>query len=679
MKLTLKRLSLRNFKGVLDMSIDFAHKTGIYGANASFKSTIVTAFYWLLTGKDEFDRKDYEIKNTFRKELNRQSHEVEGVFFPDGKEVTLKRVYLENWQRPKGKSQEEFKGHYTDFYINGVKCNTATEYQQKVEEIIPTNILKMVTNPLFFNTLPWQDQRRGLLALAGEISTDEIIRSIVTPDNDFATLLIVLNSGTKLEDHKKQLAAKKLTLKKSAIEFPARIDEAMRSTPEAHDWAELQSQIDARTARITAIENLLMDSSKALSERQKGITAKSNLVFSKRQEIEKIRAKVQADLVAQQSKGGLEITGLKNQISAAERNIKFQQDDVAQKEKEISRWEKEIEQLDIEIAARKTGWVEYNTKTFVFDESTCTCPTCKQELPAGDIASKKLEMQTNFNNEVLAGKKRMVDEANIYKEKKAELEGKISGSRDWIAEVDASVVNERTKLNDLRSQVSQLEEAEKQKGVFDLNTAVQAKMDLNGDVLNLNDEIVALEAEIKADTDALGTEQDLTSEKEEKEYLKAEIFDLSKKLALRDTIAKANARVEELKKDEAATAQEIANIERQEFEVDAYSRAKMDILESRVNGKFKFVSFRLFDRQVNGGEADTCVCEYNGVPYPTLNTAAKMMAGLDVINTFSNHYNIFAPVFCDNRESVTIIPEIESQTISLFVSPADQSIRIEAA
>lgn len=679
MKLILKKLTLHNFKGILDMSIDFAQKTKISGANESGKSTIVSAFYWLLTGKDEFDRKDYEIKNTEKKELNRQSHEVEGVFSVDGTEVTLKRVYLEDWQRPKGQSREEFKGHYTDFYYNGVKCKTLTEYHQKVEEIIPANILKMVTNPLFFNTLPWQDQRRGLLTLAGNIGNDEIIGSIASAENDFSTLLMILNSGKRLEDYKKELAAKRLELKRSAIEFPARIDEAMRNTPEAHNWQELQADIDARSLRIKAIEAILSDSSKALAERQKGITAKSNQVFAKKQAIEEIRSKVHSDLVSQHGKGALEITGLKNQISAAERNIKFREDEVSRKERDIENSQKEIEQLDVQIKVRKDGWDEYNSKTFFFDGSTCICPTCKQLLPADNIARNREDLQANFNNEVLVGKKKMVDEANSLKQRRAELVKSLEDARSWIDEVLVNVRDERGKLSAMQEQLSQLEEQERQKGSFDINAAVQAKMDLNGDALNLKDEITSLEEEIKADTEALGTAQDLTSEKEEKDRLQKEIFDLSGKLALKDTIAKANARVAELKKDEQATAQEIANIERQEFEVEAYSRAKMDILEQRVNGKFKFVSFRLFDRQVNGGEADTCVCEYKGVPYPTLNTAAKMMAGLDVIETFSQHYNVFAPVFCDNRESVTIVPEIASQTISLFVSPADLSIRIEAA
>ena len=105
-------------------------------------------------------------------------------------------------------------------------------------------------------------------------------------------------------------------------------------------------------------------------------------------------------------------------------------------------------------------------------------------------------------------------------------------------------------------------------------------------------------------------------------------------------------------------------------------KAKMNILEARVNKLFKHVRFRLFDRQVNGAYVEACVCEYDGVPYPTLNTAAKILAGVDIINTLSKFYSIHAPIFLDNRESTVWIPESQSQIINLYVSDADKKMRV---
>jgi exonuclease SbcC len=67
------------------------------------------------------------------------------------------------------------------------------------------------------------------------------------------------------------------------------------------------------------------------------------------------------------------------------------------------------------------------------------------------------------------------------------------------------------------------------------------------------------------------------------------------------------------------------------------------------------------------------------VPFSELNTAGKIWAGIDIINAMSSHYNVSAPIFLDNRESVTAIPDTDAQIINLIVSPADKKLRVEAA
>jgi DNA repair protein SbcC/Rad50 len=152
---------------------------------------------------------------------------------------------------------------------------------------------------------------------------------------------------------------------------------------------------------------------------------------------------------------------------------------------------------------------------------------------------------------------------------------------------------------------------------------------------------------------------------------------LKHSLATREVIENTQKRIAQLEQEETANAQAIAAVEQQEFDIETFTRAKMDILEHKVNKLFRYVSFRLFQHQVNGEIAETCVCEYKGVPYPTLNTAAKLLAGIDILETLSNYYGIHAPVICDNRESVSWIPDIKSQVISLFVSPDDKKLRVE--
>lgn len=55
-KVTLKELTLKNFKGIRDLAVKFGEVTTIAGANATGKSTVFDAFTWVLFGKDSNDR-----------------------------------------------------------------------------------------------------------------------------------------------------------------------------------------------------------------------------------------------------------------------------------------------------------------------------------------------------------------------------------------------------------------------------------------------------------------------------------------------------------------------------------------------------------------------------------------------------------------------------------------------
>lgn len=123
-------------------------------------------------------------------------------------------------------------------------------------------------------------------------------------------------------------------------------------------------------------------------------------------------------------------------------------------------------------------------------------------------------------------------------------------------------------------------------------------------------------------------------------------------------------------------AQQIANVEKEQFVIENFIKAKVDALENVVNSKFKFVKFKMFDEQINGGLRETCEVMVNGVPYSDANTASKINAGLDIINVLSEHYQISAPIFIDNRESVTELIQCESQIINLIVSALDSQLRV---
>ena len=129
-------------------------------------------------------------------------------------------------------------------------------------------------------------------------------------------------------------------------------------------------------------------------------------------------------------------------------------------------------------------------------------------------------------------------------------------------------------------------------------------------------------------------------------------------------------------RQETATIKDLEKLEKGLNIIDIYEKARKDILVSKINAQFEYVRFKLFEKLVNGGDEPTCVCLLGGVPFNDLNTASKIWAGIDIINTLSRHYNFWAPIWIDNRESTTNIPETASQIINLYVDDNFQTLTI---
>jgi hypothetical protein len=140
----------------------------------------------------------------------------------------------------------------------------------------------------------------------------------------------------------------------------------------------------------------------------------------------------------------------------------------------------------------------------------------------------------------------------------------------------------------------------------------------------------------------------------------------------------ADARTPELSNEERDLAHEVERIESELHLLERFTRAKVHLLEEKINAKFDLARFKLFQDQINGGLEETCHTTYQGVPYDSLTHGARLNVGLDIINTLAEHYDFAPPVFVDNAESVTSILPTRGQAIKLVVSSTDPKLRIES-
>ena len=161
---------------------------------------------------------------------------------------------------------------------------------------------------------------------------------------------------------------------------------------------------------------------------------------------------------------------------------------------------------------------------------------------------------------------------------------------------------------------------------------------------------------------------DVSELQEGKRVLSDAITDLQKRLNKRETIERAEKLIQEFEDKKIQNNDALANLERTEFIITDFQKAKDNELMKRINGLFSLVSFSFVDEQLNGNEKITCVCTVDGVPFPDLNNATKINAGLDIINAICQAKGISAPIFIDNRESVNQLIPTVSQVINLSVS-----------
>jgi hypothetical protein len=242
----LKSITLINWKGEKNRTTTFNKKeTTISGDNGIGKTRHREAFLWLLFGKDSQGRKDFEIKTRQANGdiIHKIDSVVEGVLCVDGSELRLKRILTEEWIKVRGQEKETFKGNKTVTYWNDTPI-TITEYQRRINEIVDENVFKIITNPLYFTSMKWQEQREVLFKLAGTVSDSDV----AAKDLRFKDLFQRMEDKS-IEDYKKVLAYKK---KKT-------IDELDKIQPKIEQTVYLMGKLDGSCAEFLSQEVKLLE------------------------------------------------------------------------------------------------------------------------------------------------------------------------------------------------------------------------------------------------------------------------------------------------------------------------------------------------------------------------------------------------------------------------------------
>ena len=633
MKLT--KLELLNFKGLKSFTINLNGDVVIRGDNATGKTTVFDSVCWLLFGKDSLDRADFEIKTLDGGEpIHKVNHEVTGTFTLDeGGTVELKRVYREKYSSPRG-GEVTMTGHTTDYFVDGVP-KKEKEYKEMVSSLVDESIFKLITNPLYFNeTYSWQNRRKLLLEMCGDISDEDVIAS-----HDELRRLAGLLEGRTVDDHRKVVAAKKTAINKELDMIPVRIDEAMRNKPEiSSDKAKLIRDIETLSAGIDEVEK-----QKAIIQNGFSSTEKESKIRDINRQLEGQSSKVLSDYHKQKQR-------LRDEYEASLTKLKMvevDRDRCADRRDELN---KEIERESKRIITLQSEFDTFNAQQFNKE----SCPTCGQALPADKQEILEAEFNTN--------KSKKLEEWKGLIESAVKLKANYEEQQEIMVSKIDSLTTEASQYNDAYNVKFKEYEAYSEPNLEDDPVYADLKAQLF---------LLEIDDEPGADTEKLTKlAEELSSMKSKKAELETEL----NKFKLIDDI---NHRIFELENQQEKLVAEKNALDEASFLMDEFIKAKVNMLEDVINSRFKLARFKMFNVMINGNIEECCETTYKGVPYRSMNNAARINVGLDIINALTSYYKVNAPVFIDNAEAVTEFVPVNSQTIKLIVDESKPQLTVE--
>lgn len=680
---TLKSMRLENYKsfsgsipGRKNFSCDFGHRTKISGRNREGKSTILDAYFDILTGKladgsqpDKIRPHDENGVDIDRVDIIREL-ELE----IDGKPVTVTKKTAQKWRKPRGQSEEVFDGNVTTYSIDGfdIKQKQFTEWQ---ESIADPDVLLMCSNARpFLNTVQksTSEARKILERMSGFK-----IEDFIAQNPEYAQIEEI-TKGHSVEDALKQLRKNLSVQKKSADKARTELSYEKSREPEKGEpeIAELQKSVDEYNKQISGLD----EQEKALNDVSSSYDEKSREIVELRNKQSQIRMERNSVLLGNRQ-------SIQSKIADLQSQKKEKSNELSLAEMDLRHANMGVERHTAEIKKAQEDWKVCSMSEFDesemrriederFYEDSQYCPTCGQILPLDERQKKRDLFEVSKEKRLRNEQKKKLD----FEEKRDIRLTEITESGNKAAadlkEAKKAKAEAEQKIGGIKKSISDLALmiAEKEKEL----SGLPAEVDLSGDT-----EYNAISAQIELAQKSLETMDNGSSARAEITEKRNVYIRESAKLAaeinkIQSDKADHERRVEELEEKLKAEGQKCADIEKNIDTLLNFSIEKNKALADMVNPYFKHFQFVFYDFTQEGGIYETLKIMCDGTDFFSgLNRSDQILCEIDLVCGLQKLNNLNLPVWVDNSEAVNTdrLPEIEQQMIVLEVS--DGPLKVE--
>lgn len=659
-KVTLKKLSVENYKKFEAREFDFAGRTEVSGRNRQGKTSLMDAYFDVLTGK----LADGTLPNNIRRKVDGEEVDDpvvrELVIDVDGTEYVIQK------KTKKGKSSNT-----VEYYVNGIKRNK-TEYMEILRRIADPDTIAMCSNARVFLNEIQKATAKARETLGGIAGFSESQFRAEHPEYEW-----IKNEGVEGDSIEEILKARRRDLRKAKSDVE---DIAKQIRKEQSRQVECDETLPAQRDDLL---DLLKE-----NEKQEKVLCDASREYD-RISIELAGLKRSRDaLVEKAGKTAREkhdrITSLlytlKSDKKNAENKLRLAEIDLEHANKGIERHKAALAQAKKKYTeALKEKWDDTELTEIrgkEFDPESAVCPTCGQILPEEQAEAAKRKFK--FNKQTGISKK-LEEKEQFEKNKRTKLEQITENGNEASEglktankakeEAEAAIEAAKKEIASLALEIAETEkEAEKPIPEPDMSGDEEYKV--------VCDKISALEESLNG----IGnSENDRILLSNNRHSLEAKLRDVEAKIKTQTARLEEKANnLEALQEEQKKLSQKQADIQQKVDQLTEYSIEKNKALAAVINPHFKHFQFQFLDYTQDGEPMETCRMICNGIDYANgLNHSDRILCDIDLVKGLQEMNDLRLPVWVDDTESVNSdrIPELDTQMILLKVSDGELDVK----
>lgn len=644
----LLKLTLENFKGHGLRVVEFSPTiTRVYGANGTGKTSLFDSFCWMLWAKDSDDRTQSGNVSFYPFDPDKQGEvlhnvviKVEAVLEIGGAQHVLCRTMQEKWTTPNGTELPRFTGNETKLYIDGLAVKT-NQFDAFIKENINPEMFKLTSNPWYFPTLHWKEQRRILMELVGDISNDDVLAA----DASLEPLRNELASR-KPEDCKKLWQQQQKAAVKDLEKTVLLINENRKHLPQIENEAEVKAELEAqRLVLMKPLEKAMQEKADILS---------GTAVSKKQAEAKVLEAKLDVIRAEQREKIAAVRKPFDEQIAALEAEAKTAAETVKPYRQTVVNLDNAIRENEEKLKVLQDSWQAVDAEEF-----NDVCPCCHRPYPPEQIADQRAA----FNRSKAERLEKIEADGNALFDKNEENKAQRDAAMKEVqrlSKLDLEMPDKRSEIMKRREEAVQaLPPMENRQDWFEASE----------DLKRINHEIEELHIDVKLK---------LMDAEKAIENAQKPVGDIDVKLAEIKAAEATRALIKDYTKQQQTLREQHDELALKLSLIKKFDEIKAVMTTEKVKAILPGMDFKLFNyNNTNEGYTETCELVKDGKPYANLSNGEKIAVGCELIAAISKHYGVSNPVWIDNAEATTKHLETNGQAILLRVSAADAELRIE--